>query len=81
MEYQKDILENVNYLFNEVKNNDITELSKLLISFKEQNIFFIGIGKSNNVCLHFEKKKIVFLPPYRNVSFVSLNRCTFFSTR
>lgn len=53
MEYQKDILENVNYLFNEVKNNDITELSKLLISFKEQNIFFIGIGKSNNVCLHF----------------------------
>lgn len=44
--------ENFDYFKNNLNKDDINELANILVANKENNIFFIGIGKSGNVANH-----------------------------
>lgn len=45
---------NFNYFFNNLNYSEITNLSDIIINNgKNNNIIFLGIGKSYNICLHF----------------------------
>ena len=53
MEYKSEIISNIKYYFDNEDNDNINKLVNLIIEYNHNNIFFIGIGKSKNVCLHF----------------------------
>lgn len=45
---------NFDYFFNNLDYSEIVDFSNIIINNKNKNnIFFLGIGKSYNVCLHF----------------------------
>ena len=53
MDFKKDIIKHINFYFDNLSIKDIHEFTELLISYKDKNIIFIGIGKSHNACLQF----------------------------
>ena len=60
--------ENFDNFQNNINENDINELVDILVANKENNIFFIGIGKSGNVANHISDilKSISFKTFYLN---------------
>ncbi len=53
MSFKNEILDNINYYFDKIKETDILELTNAIIKNKKENIYFMGIGKSYNICLQF----------------------------
>ena len=53
MSFEKEILKNINYYFKYLDDNNINEFSDLINKNIKNNIFIIGIGKSENIGLHF----------------------------
>ena len=52
MNFNENVLENIDYYFSNLKRNDIEELSDIILNYKENNIYALGIGKSYNIALH-----------------------------
>ena len=53
MNFKKEILENLDFYFKKLDINDINEFTELINNNIKNNIFIIGIGKSENIGLHF----------------------------
>lgn len=49
LENQKN---NFNYLIDSIDKDKLNELANILIEYKNENIFFAGVGKSGNISLH-----------------------------
>jgi arabinose-5-phosphate isomerase len=44
--------ENFEYFVNKINSDELSKLVNLIYSHKDNNIYFTGVGKSNNVALH-----------------------------
>ena len=53
MNYKIETQNNINYYFDHINQDDIDDFVDILIQYKNQNIIFLGIGKSYNIASHF----------------------------
>lgn len=53
MSFKTEVLNNINNYFENVLEEDIQELTNEIIKYKNKCIYFLGIGKSYNICLQF----------------------------
>lgn len=53
MKFQEEITSNLNNYFENIEQSDIDNLTNLIIENKNTGIFFLGLGKSFNMCLQF----------------------------
>ena len=53
MNFQEEITSNLNNYFENIEQSDIDNLTNLIIENKNTGIFFLGLGKSFNMCLQF----------------------------
>ena len=51
--YKKELKQEVDYIFDYICLKDCLEFAKQLFNYKNNSIYFLGIGKSNNVAKHF----------------------------
>tara|TARA_Y100000389_G_scaffold109893_1_gene106981 strand:+ start:1902 stop:2819 length:918 start_codon:yes stop_codon:yes gene_type:complete len=53
MSFKNEILNNINNYFDNINEDNINELTDEIIKYKNNGIYFLGIGKSYNLCLQF----------------------------
>ena len=53
MNYKIETQNNINYYFDHINQDDIDDFVDILMQYKNQNIIFLGIGKSYNIASHF----------------------------
>lgn len=53
MNFKDNIIKNINFYFDNLLHDDISELADIIISYASKNIIILGIGKSFNIGLQF----------------------------
>jgi arabinose-5-phosphate isomerase len=53
MSFKSEIISNINNYFDNINESSIKELTEEIIKYKNNGIYFLGIGKSYNICLQF----------------------------
>ena len=53
MSFKTEILDNINNYFENISEKNICELTNEIIKYRNKGIYFLGIGKSYNICLQF----------------------------